>query len=488
MKKILFCGTICLCLLLIMPGCNKFTDITPKGANVLNRVSDLDLLLNFDYMYNGSVSQASLAFSTTAGEAFNPTDAEVLVDDVYPYVTNVATILTGATKDLNYALVTYDETVDRKTLAVTDGRFEKMYFIIDNVANIVIKNADNASGDRVKARQLKAEAYVIRAYMHYLLVNRYAKAYNPATAATDGGIPYVKEDNLLTEPNKKSTVAEVYANILTDISSALALNSLPATPVNNMRVGLGFAYAVQADAMLSMRNYTGALAAANSSLGINSTIIDNNTFKPVGTVTYAKAIMTSPDNLFYASYKGTPILQTISPDVAANYFEPGDVVYSFIKPYYPSPAGALTITGVTGANLYYYTAANVADNTAGITTSETLLIKAECLARTQNVSGAMDIVNTIRRHRIAASVYAPVIATTEAQAIAAIQKISHYEYLYTFKNYMNIKRWNTEDAYKQTITRNVNGKTFTLSPTSTLWIFPFPQSGTNYNANLTQNY
>ncbi len=488
MKKILFYSTICFCLLFILPGCTKFTDITPKGANILNRVSDLDLLLNFDYMYNGSVATTSLAFNTTAGDAFNPNDAEVLVNDIYPYVTNVTNILTGATKDLNYALVTYNETIDRKTLAVTDSRFEKMYFIINNVANIVIKNADDASGDRVKANQLKAEAYIIRAYMHYLLVNIYAKAYDPATAATDGGIPYIKEDNLLTEPNVKSTVGAVYANIIDDINAALALNSLPAVPVNNMRVGLGFAYGVQADVLLSMRNYNDALTAANASLAINSTIIDNNTFAPVGTLLFSRPILTAADNLFYASNKGTPILQTISPDLTSNFYEPGDVINSYIKPNYPSIPTAFTITGVTGANLWYYTAGTYATNTAGITTSETYLIKAECLARTQNVSAAMDIINAIRRKRIVASIYVPLSATTEAQAMAYLQKTSRTEYLFTFKNYFNIKRWNTEDAYKQTITRHVNGQTFSLRPDSPLWIFPFPQSGTNYNPNLTQNY
>jgi hypothetical protein len=487
MKKIIYCGIILYSLSFLLQGCTKFTDITPKGANVLNRVSDLDLLLNFNYSYNGAVTQNSLAGMTSGGEGFNPNDAEVLVNDVYPYVTNVATLLTGTTRDLNYALVTYNTSIDRKILAVTDGKFEKMYFIINNVANIVIKNADGASGDRVKANQLKAEAYIIRAYMHYLLVNLYAKAYNPATAAKDGGIPYVKEDNLLTVPNLKSTVAEVYANIVSDINTALALNSLPSVPVNNMRVGLGFAYGVQAEVLLSMRNYTGALAAANASLAINSTVIDNNTFVPVGSLVFSKPTVTSPDNLFYATYKGSPILQTLSPDVMT-YYEPGDVINSYIKPYYPSPAGALSITGITGAKLWYYTAATYSDNTAGITTSGTSLIKAECLARTQNVSGAMDIINAMRKKRIVAASYTPLTASSEAQAIAYLQRFTRIEYLFTFENYFNIKRWNTEDAYKQTISRNVNGQTFALAPDSPLWIFPFPQSGTNYNPNLTQNY
>jgi hypothetical protein len=483
MKKILFYSTLVYSLVFLLPGCTKFTEITPKGSNILGRVSDLDLILNYNFSYNSNVSPTSLAGTTSAGEGFNPMDCEELVDDLYPVALNVTTLLSGSTKDLNFTLITYNESIDRKNLAISDAKYEKLYFIINNVANVVIKNADIAVGDRAKANQLKAEAFIIRAYMHYLLVNFYAKAYNPASAATDGGIPYVKEDNLISVSNQKSTVGEVYTNIVADIDAAFALNSLPVTPVNNMRVGQAFAYGVRAQVLLAMRNYTGALAAANASLNINSTVIDNNTFAPVGTFTFAKPILTSPDNLFYASYKGLPTLNTISPDVLANYFEKGNVINDYIKPYYSAP---FTISGVTGAQLWY--TAPFAANSAGLTTSDTYLIKAECLARTQNVSGAMDIINMIRKKRIVASVYAPQTATTEAQAIAYLKITAHVENLFTFKTYLNMKRWNTEDAYKETITRTVNGATYQLKPESPLWIFPFPQSGTAYNANLTQNY
>lgn len=474
-------------LMFLIPACSKFTEITPKGSNILNRVSDLDLLLNFNYSLNGTVRDTALAAKTTAQAAFNANDAEVIVNDVYPYVTNVTSLISTGTKVLNYALTTYDETVDRKTLAASDLKYEKMYFIINNVCNIVLSNADKASGDQVKARQLKAEAYILRAYFHYLLVNFYAKAYNPATAATDGGIPYVKEDNQISVANKKSTVGEVYTNILSDIDAAFALNSLPAIPANNMRVGLGFANAVKAQVLITMRNYTGALAAANASLAINSTVLDDNLYTPVGTSPFSKPILTSPDNLFYASDKGSLIFMGPSLEIM-NYYEPGNVINDYIKPYYPSVSSALSITGVVGAKLWYYTAGTYAVNTAGLTTSDTYLIKAECLARTQDISGAMAIINMMRRKRIAAKSYTDLTAGSQAQAMAYLMKFSRIEFLYTLKNYFNIKRWNTEDAYKQTITRTLSGVTYTLKPESLLWIFPFPQSGTNYNPNLTQNY
>ncbi len=484
MKKILY-SLVLGSLMFLLPACSKFTEITPKGKNILNRVSDLDLLLNFNYSYNSAVTATSTAGTTTANEAFNPHDPAMVVNDLYPSTTNVPALITAGTRTLPYVLMTYDETIDRKALAVTDMKYEKMYFIINNVCNVVLSNADGASGDQVKAKQLKAEAYILRAYFHYLLVNLYAKAYNPATAATDGGIPYVKEDNIVAVANTKSTVAEVYANILSDIDAAFALNSLPSIPVNNMRAGLGFAYGVKAKVLLSMRHYTGALEAANASLAINSTVIDYKLYTPVGTAAFNKPIVTAADNLFYASYNGSATFQAPSLEVMTNY-ETGNVINDYVKPYYP--AAVSPFNPIPGSRLFYAGAAVFAINTIGITTSDTFLIKAECLARTQNVAAAMTIINDLRKKRIVASAYADLTATTEPQAMAHLMKFSRTEFLYTTKNYFNIKRWNTEEAYKQTITRTVSGVTYTLRPESPLYIFPFPQSGTNYNPNLTQNY
>jgi hypothetical protein len=483
MKKIIY-GLVSLGLIVLLPACSKFTDFTPKGKNILNRVTDLDLILNFNYSYNSAVAANSEAGTTTANEAFNPHDAAEVVNDLYPSTTNVVNLIASGTKTLPFALMTYDESIDRKALALGDLKYEKMYFIINNVCNVVLSNADVASGDQVKAKQLKAEAYILRAYFHYLLINFYAKAYNPATAATDGGIPYVKEDNKLISANLKSTVAEVYANILSDIDAAIALNSLATIPINNMRAGLGFAHAVRAKVLLSMRNYPGALAAANASLAINSTVIDYRLYTPVGTLVFNKPIVSAADNLFYAAYNGAATFQAPSLEVMTNY-EPGNVLNDHIKPYYPA---ASPFNPIPGSKLFYAGAATFAINTIGLTTSDTYLIKAECLARTQDVPGAMGIINDLRKKRIIASAYADLTASTEAQAMAHLMKFSRTEFLYTFKNYFNIKRWNTEDAYKQTITRTVSGVTYTLRPESPLYIFPFPQSGTNYNTNLTQNY
>ena len=85
-------------------------------------------------------------------------------------------------------------------------------------ANSIIENIDGAEIDAKKdsREQLKAEALLMRAYVHFQLVNLYAAPYNRTTAATERGIPLsLKID--IEQKYIPQTVEEVYSQILSDI-------------------------------------------------------------------------------------------------------------------------------------------------------------------------------------------------------------------------------------------------------------------------------
>ncbi|RXM48922.1 RagB/SusD family nutrient uptake outer membrane protein [Flavobacterium sp. YO12] len=68
----------------------------------------------------------------------------------------------------------------------------------------------------------KGEALIARAYSHFMLVSLWAKRYNPATAATDLGVPYVtKPETELVTKYKRNTVAEVFDFIEKDLEEGL---------------------------------------------------------------------------------------------------------------------------------------------------------------------------------------------------------------------------------------------------------------------------
>ena len=109
-------------LALFVSGCSDFTEIDPKGKNILNRVEDLDLLLNYEYYLRVDNKQA------------------ILINDLYPQVTNIPNLLTESIPTLNGIYVSWNEDADRAALVDGDDTYTELYNIIGKVANPVLLN------------------------------------------------------------------------------------------------------------------------------------------------------------------------------------------------------------------------------------------------------------------------------------------------------------------------------------------------------------
>lgn len=80
----------------------------------------------------------------------------------------------------------------------------------------------DAVEDSENYRSQRAEALVARAYAHFMLVTLFAKTYNPITADTDPGIPYVTEpEEVVLLKYERKTVAYVYEMIENDLLAGL---------------------------------------------------------------------------------------------------------------------------------------------------------------------------------------------------------------------------------------------------------------------------
>ncbi|HVG14152.1 MAG TPA: RagB/SusD family nutrient uptake outer membrane protein, partial [Chitinophagaceae bacterium] len=82
----------------------------------------------------------------------------------------------------------------------------------------------DASPNKAALNPHRGEALLARAYAHFMLVTLFSKVYDPATAATDPGIPYVtaRETEVFTKYERK-TVAYVYEMIEKDLKEGLPL-------------------------------------------------------------------------------------------------------------------------------------------------------------------------------------------------------------------------------------------------------------------------
>jgi hypothetical protein len=91
-------------------------------------------------------------------------------------------------------------------------------------ANEVLAVIDDMPGDDDRKNAVKAEALLTRAYGHFMLVNLFARQYDPETADTDLGIPYVLEpETVFIKKYTRNTVKEVYDYIEDDLLEGLDL-------------------------------------------------------------------------------------------------------------------------------------------------------------------------------------------------------------------------------------------------------------------------
>lgn len=149
-----------------------------------------------------------------------------------------------------------------KNILVTNGQVENTYldsYRIINICNTVLANLDVVTPDKVD--RVEGEAKFIRGTVYFELVRVFGRTWTDAngTPATNPGVPLVLEPNV-TEKVDRSTVAQIYTQVISDLTDAEAL-----LPVSN---GF-FATTYTATAMLSrvylmQNNYALARDAANT--------------------------------------------------------------------------------------------------------------------------------------------------------------------------------------------------------------------------------
>lgn len=455
--------------LLISGGCDSQLDIVPKGQTTLDRTADLELLLNQKYDFN---DLPYYDLNQICGEGIGMGES-------------VSSVM-ASTNTLNYAYLAYDENVDRVTLAQEDAKYSAIYKYI-NYMNTILVKIDDATGLDERKPQLKAEARIMRAYLHWLCVNIYAAQYDAATAAGLGGIAYVTDiDN--TKVKEKLSLAEVYEKILEDCSDEV-IALLPESNENVCRAAQDFGNAVRGRVLMQMKRYTEALPYLERSIELNPSIDDR---------AYIKESMEwqlereSKTNLLYISGGPmvNPTMEILTRESFAN-IEKND----YVKKYCNDQGWNFTM-GSMFAGLEGYPMCmswTVQGNPWGFTSVRTRLAAAECLIRTGDIRKGLEYTDIVRKAHVEnPAPYVRIhdmIPFAEVPAMKLLQAVKWVENFGSFENFFDMKRWNTESNYTATVSKDLDiYGVKTLAPDSKLWILPFPAKATRYNPTLTQNF
>lgn len=235
---------------LSISSCKKYLEIEPVGKVIPTTVEDFRALMTS--AYSGFPKHKALLAVRTD---------ELTLDEFgqdFPTLKDIY-----AWKDANQ---------DGLTAPIPYIQFYKTIFY----ANQVIADVEAKAGVSAETAQLKAEAYLLRAYAHFELLNLFAKPYNKATAATDKGIPVVTAVDI-EQKFPQATVEAVYNQIFSDLAAGQALLN-----VDKWESGKNYRFGKRAALALSARIYEfrgewdKALTASQAVLALNSDLEDLN--------------------------------------------------------------------------------------------------------------------------------------------------------------------------------------------------------------------
>ncbi|EDM36888.1 putative lipoprotein [Pedobacter sp. BAL39] len=441
MNKIIKLAAVAL-VVLSASSCKKYLDIEPAGRVIPKTTEDFRGLLTSAYNFFPA-HKSLLAVRTD----------ELLMDE---YATGFP-----AYKDI-YAW--NDNDADGLTSSMPYTAF---YTSIFN-ANHVIAEVEKEAGVSPETAQIKGEAYLLRAYAHFELLNLYAKPYNAGTAATDRGIVLSLAIDL--EQNyKTATVAEVYAQILADIEAGRQLLN-----VTNFDAGFNYRFTKRAAAALTARVYefkgdwANALASSQQALALNGDLEDLNVTGAVLPNNYrSKENIMSMEKAFDAGVTNTSM---ISDHLLNIYDQANDLRY----PMYFGRAFGNTVSLKGAFN----------ENKISFRNGELYLIQAEAALQSDNLALALKSLLDLKVKRLKPAYY-----QTEATRISALAKPALLQEILNERERelaLEGHRWYDLRRYGQPelVHSFENGSSYTLQKNDPKYTIRFPREAVANNPNL----
>lgn len=200
-------------------------------------------------------------------------------------------------------------------------------------ANVVIQFIDGALGPQKDKDRIKGEAYTLRAFYHFMLVNMYAAPYNDSTTTPESspGIPIRATADLSEQYLKRNSVKEVYVQIEKDLDSAIILLSKDKSNRNVARLTHVAAHLLASRVYLFEEKWEKAIAHADVVLENHPQLMDLNTWG--GMPVPETKPLAGPNNVESIWCYGTaneklPETYGVAYDLSyslANSFEPADL-------------------------------------------------------------------------------------------------------------------------------------------------------------------
>lgn len=446
MKKLL---SILLLALALFTSCDKFLDVQPVGKVIAKTGEEYRALLTG--VYNNFPDDRSLTFLRTD---------EIIMDQ------------TAQAEDINsyFDIWTWnDMTPDENTVSCNWRRFYHTCYI---ASYIIEHQSEITEAKPAEVRQMVGEAYMLRAYSHYVLVNLFGEPYTKCNPQTAPAVPLINRADV-EQVLGRNTVAEVYDQILSDIAAAEQFLNVEKWDADySYRFNVISAKALRARVCLYMGRWQEAYDAAMAVVKARPELEDlsqNAGFQMPDHYQSVEAIV-SLEKVMKLEYKRIGL-----PNVAfINAFRSGDMRKSRFFKAKTSRIWDLLKGKATDETI---------DRRSTFRTSEFYLTAAEAAAQMGNLQDAIDIITPLNANR-----YAAVMATRVSTEMAAMDKQQMIDFVLEERRkelcYEGHRWFDLRRTTQPELTREFDGVTYTLSQGDSRYTLQLPKEAISANPNL----
>lgn len=306
----------------------------------------------------------------------------------------------------------------------------------------------------------KGHGLFVRGLAHFNLVCSFAKPYSVQSSTIDFGIP-LRLTADVNEPAERGTLQNTYLQIISDIKSAVPL--LPISPMFTTRPSKPAAYGLLGRIYLTMGDYRSAELYADSCLQLKNTLIDFNSLSLTSTTPISR------DNSETIYYLDLQNLHNIRP---GNLIVPGNIYQLYQANDLRKDIFFYMLNGkLTKKAAYTGTVAAF----GGLAVDEIYLIRAEARARQGKVNEALTDLNTLLIKRFKTGTFTPFTVSNSDDALATILNERRKELIYRGLRWSDLRRLNLDTRFAITLTRTLNGITYTLPPNDKRYTFAIPE-------------
>lgn len=350
-------------------------------------------------------------------------------------------------------------------------------FYVNNILNKIEENNDLNRLDK-SLSDIYGQAMFHRANAYYDLLSNFSVPFDAKTQSTDLGIP-LRNDASVDYTVGRSTVQECYDLIFSDLSKSLDFLQYSQPIEQRNRPTRLAAYGLLSRIHLNRREYGQAEKWADVFLEKYNKVNDYNTLSESSIYPFSTAhdelIMYGKTNV-YNNARCNNTTQTVFVDsTLINFYDDNDLRLSI---YFKELVQGKYImkAGYNGITLSPFT---------GVAVDEIMLIKAECLARKNEIKKAADLMNLLLIKRYRTGTYVPITFPNQEVALEFVLLERRKELIWRCRRWEDIKRLNKEGA-NIVLKRVIGNKEYTLEPNSPRYVFNIPQDEIN-RSGIEQN-